>query len=136
MPVLKNARHEAFAQKLASGADQTSSYMEVFPGSAKWQRRALSAQACKLAKVVSGRVSELQSISASDLIVSRQKMAERLSAIVMTEVDDIGASHVLGAAALLTKLMGYDEPAKTVDVKRYEIDLEVRRRFREVADGD
>ncbi len=136
MPVLKNARHEAFAQKIASGMTASQAYMELFPKSRKWKERSLSATSAELAQMVRPRVQELQAVSATSIIVSRQQLAERLSKMVMEDVEDINASHVLGAAALLTKLMGYDEPAKTVDVKRYEIDLEVRRRFREVADGD
>jgi hypothetical protein len=78
MAVLKNTKHEAFAQALARGQEQLEAY--VTAGYAK-----NAAAACKLAKnsKVQGRVAEMLQRAANRTEVSVASITERLLAIAM-----------------------------------------------------
>lgn len=69
MPVLKNARHERFAQELAKGASQTDAYLAAgYQSSAEAARRSASDLMTK--PDVSARVSEIKQAGANRAEVS------------------------------------------------------------------
>lgn len=160
MALLKNPRHEKFAQLVAGGMKYTEAYRVICPGSGKWRNpKKLADHASELAGRVKPRIVELQTVSASGLVASRQELAEYLTSIIRTPIGDVTPKSALAqehtkrsfgedgevetlkvpskleAVAQLCKLMGYNEPEKTLDTHRFEVDLLVQRRFAEVADG-
>lgn len=90
MGVLKNARHEAFAQNLIRGTSQVQAYMDVYPSSRKWKRASLDVKASALANSASvkARIRELQDASAKDAVATLQEIQEYLTKVVRGEVDD------------------------------------------------
>lgn len=159
MPVLKNTKHEAFAQLVARGSEKTKAYATVFPGSAKWKPVSLKNTASGLAHRLASRIAELQEIGERETIAGRVELAEYLTSIIRTPIGEVNERSPLAqekttrrsgkdetvetvklpdklaAVAQLSKMMGYNEPEKTVDTHRFEVDLLVQRRFAEVADG-
>lgn len=160
MPLLKNTRHEAFAQLVAGGMKYSDAYRVICPRSMKWKnQKKLADHASVLAGRVRHRIVELQTVTASGLVASRQELAEFLTAIIRTPIGDVSAESALAqehtkrsfgedgevetlkvpskldAVAQLCKLMGYNEPEKQEQTHRFEVDLLVQRRFAEVADG-
>ena len=90
MPVLKNARHEMFAQIVASGKTQADAYREVFPASRKWKTgNAVDSKASFLAAKVRQRIDELLQAKADDGIATREELARFLTKTVRTPVGDV-----------------------------------------------
>ena len=54
MPVLKNARHERFAQLVASGKTQADAYREVWPKSMRWKDSSVHVRASLVAVATAG----------------------------------------------------------------------------------
>lgn len=159
MPLLKNAKHEAFAQLVARGSEKTKAYATVFPGSAKWKPNNLRVRAHRLSSEVSSRIAELQEIGERATIAGRVELAEFLTSIIRTPIGEVNEKSPLAqelttrrsgkdetvetvklpdklaAVAQLSKMMGYNEPEKQEQTHRFEVDLLVQRRFAEVADG-
>ena len=134
MPVLKNAKHEAFAQLVARGSEQMEAYAKVFPRATKWKRSSLAGTSCNLARRLSGRIAELQEIGERKTVAGRVELAEFLTSIIRTPVGEVNEKSPLAqekttrksgkdetvetvklpdklaAAAQLAKMMGYNEP--------------------------
>ncbi len=83
MPVLTNPQHEVFCQAVASGMEAQDAYMTVFTHCSK--RSANSAGPRLFAKVVA-RVRELQSQSATALVLTMQERREMLAVAARTVV--------------------------------------------------
>lgn len=158
--LLKNPRDEKFAQLVAGGMKYSAAFKVVCPRAAKWKNpKKVRDRASEIAARCRPRIEELQTVSASGLVASRQELAEYLTSIIRTPIGDVTPKSALAqehtkrsfgedgevetlkvpskleAVAQLCKLMGYNEPDKTQDTRRFEIDLLVQRRFAEVADG-
>ena len=154
MPVLKNARHERFAQIVASGKTQADAYRTVFPSSRKWKDSAVHVKGSELAGKVKGRIDELLQAKADDGIATREELARFLTKTVRTPVGDVDdksdlAQEVevrasgdgvttrvkmpskIAAASELAKLRGYYAPEQVQTTIRIEPDpdtLDVLRR--------
>ena len=126
MPILANARHELFAQAVASGKSASEAYRR-----SGGKGKNADVQAAKL--VVSGsiceRVAELKEAQSRKSELSRDRLREFLTEVILTpagrvdeksrlcqsykvtaEVREIRMPDKLAAAAQLAKLCGWHEP--------------------------
>jgi phage terminase small subunit len=89
MPILKNARHERFAQNLAIGLDKTSAYDE-----AGYRRCAQSAYRLSKDERIIARLRELQEKLAERFEVTAGKLIHRaeLARILAMEIDQPAAA--------------------------------------------
>ncbi len=113
---LPNARHERFAQLVASGRSQADAYREVYPRSAQWRDKTVWEKASRLAGKVGARVGALQRAAATAAVCSAREMQERLSRQfrALDEAGDVEAMVKVGA--LLAKLTGA-EAATRLEVR-------------------
>ena len=151
---LKNARHERFAQLLASGRSQSAAYREVYPKSKAWAGEGLHPEASRLAHKVSARVVQLQQEGVSKAILTRNELAEYLSKVILTPVGEVGQDSPLvqeysadksgirvrmvskiAAISELAKLMGWYAPEKTDFTFRFKPDAAVYERLSVAAGG-
>jgi hypothetical protein len=70
MPVLKNPKHELFAQKVAKGASESSAYAEVYEKDATRPTTRGMASTLRSKPIVSQRIAELQAAGAEEAITS------------------------------------------------------------------
>lgn len=68
MPILKNAKHELFAQKCAKGMAADAAYAEVYPNARRESSRRGSAAELRAKPIVAARISELQSQGAKEAV--------------------------------------------------------------------
>ncbi|MHC1549408.1 terminase small subunit [Phyllobacterium sp. K27] len=102
MPVLKNARHEKFAQCLAKGKSATDAYAEA---GYKGGRKAASNLWTNVDIVA--RVKELQSAGAERTLVSIESLTDELEeARRLAMADEKGASAAVAAVMGKAKLHG------------------------------
>ena len=87
MAELQNARHEKFAQGIASGLSQRKAYRAAFPNAKKWKDTTVDNRASELHKTseVLGRIKELAEQVTSKAIMSIQERKEWLTQVVMSE---------------------------------------------------
>lgn len=145
MPVLKNARHERFAQLVASGKTQADAYREVFPRSRSSKASDVHVMASRLACKVGARVAELKESVAKAFTVEKGELVKFLAEVVRTPVDSVLATSPLaqevevrtfgenvvtkvrmpsklGAVSELAKLLGLYEPEKVDGTIRFKPD--------------
>lgn len=102
MPVLKNARHEAFAQGLAKGKTSDEAYAD-----AGFKPNRGNATRLKANESVSDRVKELQAQGAERALVSIESLTEELEeARRLAMADEKGASAAVAAVMGKAKLHG------------------------------
>ena len=102
MPILKNARHETFAQGLAKGNSATDAYAEA---GYKGDRTAASRLSTNVNIV--DRVKELQSEGAERTLVSIESLTDELEeARRLAMADEKGASAAVAAVMGKAKLHG------------------------------
>ena len=85
---LPDKAHEAFAQLLARGRTQASSFREVYPRSKTWKDVSVWTNSSDLAALVSPRVQWLQEQSAGEGIISVIERKRILSEIALGNVAD------------------------------------------------
>ena len=88
MALLKNARHERYAQNIVKGLSGSESYRQA--GFAKQSPKSTRAAAGALAmrKDVQDRIQELRDRAVNDVLISRQKILEELAAIAFAKIGD------------------------------------------------
>ena len=79
MPVLKNARHERFAQIVASGKTQADAYRAVWPKSKAWKDSSVHEGASKVNAKVAPRVKELLEASAAKASITKDEAVSILA---------------------------------------------------------
>lgn len=106
MAVLKNARHEKYAQGLAKGMSQRKAYRAAFPSSEKWKDETVDPKASLLAKndKVFARVNELKEAAASKAIKTARQRKEWLSNVMDCEAEEM--QHRLKACDMLNRMEG------------------------------
>lgn len=144
--ILKNSRHERFAQLVAGGADQSQAYREVYPRSRTWTKNAVRVAACHVAKKTQARVRELLELPAQDLVASRMEVARFYTRVIRTPIGAVNEDSDLAqekttrtlvgeeegvvekikmtckasAAEGLRRMLGYDEPEKEDHTFRFQ----------------
>ena len=127
MPILENARHECFAQLVASGKH---SDMEAF-SRAGYAKESAHQNACRLRanESVAARIEELRARNAEKCQLSRDQAVQYLVEILKTPIGEVTVDHrlaqsydaksgkielpnKLGAMQQLAKLCGWNEPEK------------------------
>jgi hypothetical protein len=80
---LKNARHEVFANEVASGRTQTEAFLEANPHAEKWKRQTAKVKASELAARpdVKARIAFLQSRAADAAVFTLADHLNRLNAL-------------------------------------------------------
>lgn len=114
MAALTNARHEKYAQGLASGMSQRAAYRAAFKSSERWKDSTVDAKACNLAKndKILARLRELAEESASEAIMSITERKEWLSRLIVSDAEE--TADRLKALDTLNKMDG-------VYVKKMEV---------------
>lgn len=106
--ILKNSRHERFAQLVASGRSQAESYRAVFPASRQWSNQSVAESASKLSAKIAPRLAALKEAGATKAIVTKVEVCEWLSGVVRSQDGQGGGLAArLQAAGLLGKLLGW-----------------------------
>ena len=127
MPILQNARHERFAQLVASGKH---SDMEAFK-QAGYADESAHQNACRLRanESVAARIEELRARNAEKCQLSRDEAVQYLVEILKTPIGEVTADHrlaqsydaksskvelpsKLGAMQLLAKMCGWQTPER------------------------
>jgi hypothetical protein len=85
---LANCAHEAFAQRVAKGLNQSAAYREVYPKSRRWRDKTVHEFGSRLASKVSARIDRLQSQAADAAICSIIERKRILSEIARGNVAD------------------------------------------------
>jgi len=109
VPILKNSRHEKFAQCLAGGASATNCYV-VAGYSAKGAQP--SASALLSNPIVSARVAELKERSNAKADITRTEIIKILANYARSHPDDYTHDVRLKAIQQLTKMTGWDAPSE------------------------
>ena len=106
MAELQNARHEKFAQGIASGLSQRKAYRAAFPNSAKWKDTTVDNRASELAKTseVLGRLEELAQKASNDAIMDAAERKEWLTRIIKSGTEE--TKDKLKAVDLLNRMDG------------------------------
>lgn len=106
MAALDNARHEKFAQGLASGLSQRKAYRAAFPRSENWKDSTVDKRASELyAKgEVLGRLRELGQQSTTEAVMSISKRKEWLTSIMQSDVEE--TKDKLKAVDILNRMDG------------------------------
>lgn len=83
MAELDNARHEIFAQGIASGLSQRAAYRAAFPKAEKWKDKTVDNRACELynSGEILGRVQEIQQAASKSTIMDIIERKETLTEI-------------------------------------------------------
>lgn len=119
MAELKNARHEKFAQGIASGMRQRPAYRAAFPSSEKWKDATVDKRASELynTEAINERVRELSAQASTEAIMTAIQRKEWLSRIIRS--DEEMTKDKLKAIDLLNRMEGeYTDNLKvTGDVK-------------------
>ena len=106
MAELQNARHEKFAQGIASGLSQRKAYRAAFPNSVKWKDETVDVKASELKKndKVLVRLEELAQKASNDAIMDATERKEWLTKIVKSAMEE--TKDKLKAVDLLNKMDG------------------------------
>lgn len=106
MAELQNARHEKFAQCIASGLSQRKAYRAAFPNANNWKDTTVDNRASELHKTseVLGRIKELAEQAASKAVMSIQERKEWLTQVVKNEDEEL--KDRLRAVDTLNKMDG------------------------------
>lgn len=106
MAELQNARHEKFAQGIASGLSQRKAYRAAFPNSVKWKDTTVDNRASELAKTseVLGRLEELAKRASNDAIMDAAERKEWLTHIIKSAMEE--TKDKLKAVDLLNRMDG------------------------------
>lgn len=106
MAELQNARHEKFAQGIASGLSQRKAYRAAFPNSVKWKDETVDVKASELKKndKVLVRLEELAQKASSDAIMDATERKEWLTKIVKSTYEE--TKDKLKAVDLLNRMDG------------------------------
>jgi len=109
MPILKNSRHEKFAQAYASGMSATSAYVH-----AGYEKKTAGQASHTLLKNVEvrERVEELKQRSVDKADITRAEILKILANYARSHPDDYPHDTRLRAIAQLTKMTGWDAPDK------------------------
>lgn len=106
MAKLQNARHEKFAQGIASGLSQRKAYRAAFPNSVKWKDTTVDNRASELAKTseVLGRLEELAQKASNDAIMDAAERKEWLTKVIKSGMEE--TKDKLKAIDLLNRMDG------------------------------
>ena len=106
MAELQNARHEKFAQGIASGLSQRKAYRAAFPNSVKWKDETVDVKASELKKndKVLVRLEELAQKASNDAIMDATERKEWLTKIVKSTYEE--TKDKLKAVDLLNRMDG------------------------------
>ena len=106
MAELQNARHEKFAQGIASGLSQRKAYRAAFPNAQNWKDTTVDNRASELHKTseVLGRIKELAAQVTSKSIMTIAERKEWLTQVVKNEEQDM--KDRLRAVDTLNKMDG------------------------------
>lgn len=124
MPILKNARHEVFAQNLASGMSQEDAYVNA--GYEPAQAKTAASRLLSTNVNVSARVRELQSVSVVESVVTAADLSAQLEDIRIKALASNQLSAAVNATMGRAKLHGLIiDKAEVKDVT--EVPPDVRR---------
>lgn len=106
MAELQNARHEKFAQGIASGLSQRKAYRAAFPNANNWKDETVDSKASTLAKneKVLARLRELAGETTSKAVMSIQERKEWLTEVVNDREENM--KNRLRAVDTLNKMDG------------------------------
>lgn len=106
MAELQNARHEKFAQGIASGLSQRKAYRAAFPNSVKWKDTTVDNRASELAKTseVLGRLKQLAQKTSNDAIMDAAERKEWLTKVIKSGIEE--TKDKLKAIDLLNRMDG------------------------------
>jgi hypothetical protein len=106
MAELNNARHEKFAQGIASGMSQRTAYRAAFQSSQKWKDEVVDVKASELRKngKVSVRISELAERASSEAIMDATQRKEWLTKLIQSKSEN--TNNKLKAVDILNKMDG------------------------------
>ena len=106
MAELQNARHEKFAQGIASGLSQRKAYRAAFPNSVNWKDETVDVKASELKKndKVLVRLEELAQKASNDAIMDATERKEWLTKIVKSTYEE--TKDKLKAVDLLNRMDG------------------------------
>ena len=106
MAELTNARHEKFAQCIASGMSQRKAYRAAFPKSVNWKDETVDSKASVLSKndKVVERLGELAKESSSKAVMTAKERKEWLTALIYKEGED--TKDRLKAIDILNRMEG------------------------------
>lgn len=106
MAELQNARHEKFAQGIASGLSQRKAYRAAFPNANNWKDETVDSKASHLAKddKVLARLRELAEKTTTKAVMSIQERKEWLSQVVQNDEEEL--KDRLRAVDTLNKMDG------------------------------
>lgn len=109
MPLLRNQRHELFAQALVGGASATQAYKDAGYSVRSDNTAAVNGKRLLTNAQIKGRCEELRSRVASGLQITRQKVLEELAVIGLAPVDHkhIKAADKRAALMDIAKLEGW-----------------------------
>lgn len=122
MPVLDNARHEAFVRALVDGKTQRQAYYDAYPGAAKMKPETVDNKACKLANSDEIRVRyvEIQENSEKEFVWTIAQKRERLRQIA--EDPDSSNADIVRAIDTDNKMMGAYTTKMEVSTRQKEQD--------------
>lgn len=106
MAELQNARHEKFAQGIASGLSQRKAYRAAFPNSVKWKDETVDVKASELKKndKVLVRLEELAQQTTSKVVMTITQRKEWLSELIESATEE--TKDKLKAVDILNKMDG------------------------------
>lgn len=106
MAELQNARHEKFAQGIASGLSQRKAYRAAFPNANNWKDETVDSKASTLAKneKVLERLRELAEKTTTKAVMSIQERKEWLTQVVKNDEEEL--KDRLRAVDTLNKMDG------------------------------
>lgn len=106
MAELQNARHEKFAQGIASGLSQRKAYRAAFPNSVKWKDETVDVKASELRKndKVLVRLEELAQKASNDAIMDAAERKEWLTKVIKSGMEE--TKDKLKAIDLLNRMDG------------------------------
>lgn len=112
MGILKNGKHELFAQKWHELDNKTEAYRQSHPSSLKWKDAAINVKACELSKndKVLVRYNELKQAVADNHGITVKSLLKELEAIktLAMGTDTPQCSAAAGCVMSKAKLVGLD----------------------------
>ena len=106
MPILKNQRHEVFAQGIAKGLSASDAFRVVTPGKPK----NVDIKACQMRRQtgVETRIAELRAENDRKATLSREQMLEWLTRVIMTGAGSVTPTDSLCQAHKVTNGDGWE----------------------------
>lgn len=106
MAELENARHEKYAQGLASGLSQRNAYRAAFPNSVKWKDTTVDVKACELASddKILVRLRELGKQATSRAVMTATQRKEWLTDVILSDAEK--TQDKLKAVDILNRMDG------------------------------